>query len=1478
MKHNLLKRTTLLFLVFSFLISALGYSTPVYAQTAPTLLAPENGSTKTAENTPPLAIPEFKWKAVAGATLYRLQISNSPGFSSTVVDVATPLTSFTPITTSGFSDGDWYWRVKVEAPAPSVYSNNWSFIKKWATLTNRPTLLAPADGVSVAYFDNPTFSWSPITGAARYIIQIYTAPGGWASPVPNGQQVTLNTSYQPNFKWPNGKYYWRVVPLDPTDHLGTPSEERDFTLAYNFVPTLISPTNNSNPVFTPTFRWTAVRGAQTYHLQFGTKNDFTSDTTTIDTPNTTFTPLVTIPNDVDYFWRVRAKSGESVSDWTVGSSGALGRIFRKQWYLQAQTLTPRNGYLNVRIPFFSWTPIPGAASYRLDFDTDPNFSQPITQTINTSNTFLTPGDYNGTYAKYYWRVTPYDGSNWPGKASGDPNPPFAFESEADTVAPEQVYPFYYYEPDNYAGHPEITTNPHEDRTAPLPIFIWHRLTAPYNDATPGADFAPAYRIEVDEDQLFGSPDWVAETENTIAAPTAANPFVPNPSKRYYWHVIALNGIGAATKGEWSQTWLARFDLSKGLTPTAAASAPEVLRPENGFEAIETTPMLEWFPVSGATSYNVEISQDSNFGSLVNSATVPYPMYTPTQSFAQRSKNAVNFGIYYWRVRKATPSVGPWSTAQRFQIAGQSIWNKTRVIGSAGNRIQIGSDAAGDVSANYDLTDLNVTQSKDDWYFGFHVPSTPSQNVTYAIYLDTDHVGGSGGSFDAYNPAYNITTIAGYRPEYIIYVPRQSGGTINQNATHIFHWNKDTQLWELVTSNVGNGGGLPGSGGQVKQYNDSYVETVTGGNYIEVEAPNNVIGYEERTGSYSVTLLSLPAGGSGAPQDSVPSDPNVPGSGAISRFANVSEHVNVLTPPDSRGIDPTVFPSFPPFFWDPPVLAPWGGANLNIYLDTDLTTPISNYQTQTTGAYYGHIEHAWPSDILGDNTYFWRVQPLYYDPQGHVLGSLSYRPRFERVGFIAKNLQTSVTFATPTFSWDMVEGAQSYNLVVDNDENFATPIISINTTQNSFTPNNTLPNGDYHWSVQVVRSGAGGAAVINGWAPTKHFTLAMPSPTGLSPASETIVSKAPTLCWAPLIQSSGGQPVLAAYKYAVQVSNDPGYSPTSLILDGMVTEQNCWTPQVGYPDGKYYWRVAMRDKNDYQGAWTANQTFIKQYAAPTLVKPTSGSVADTMPTFVWTAVNGAKAYRLQVSETHTFSSIYDTVLTENTSFTPIFKYSIGKTYHWRVAIVDYNGWLGPYSTATIILNPPTVAFVSVAKHDGWTLESGEASNIGGATNSTLNTLNVGDDAAKKQYRSILSFSTGGNLPDAAIITGVSLRLKKHSIIGGVDPINIFNGFMADVKNGFFGGSSSLEKVDFQNKAGKNCGPFKPALTNNTYTISLICAKDAINKGSANNGLTQIRLRFKLDDNNNTIANYLKLFSSDATTPSDRPQLIITYYEP
>ena len=152
--------------------------------------------------------------------------------------------------------------------------------------------------------------------------------------------------------------------------------------------------------------------------------------------------------------------------------------------------------------------------------------------------------------------------------------------------------------------------------------------------------------------------------------------------------------------------------------------------------------------------------------------------------------------------------------------------------------------------------------------------------------------------------------------------------------------------------------------------------------------------------------------------------------------------------------------------------------------------------------------------------------------------------------------------------------------------------------------------------------------------------------------------------------------------------------------------------------------------------------------------------------------------------------------------------------------------------------------SVAFYDGWILEAGELASTGGAMDSTATTFILGDDAANRQYRSILSFST--KLPTGAVVTKVTLRIKQSGAAVGTNPFSVLGNVAVDIKKGAFG-MATLQLTDFNaspTKSGamtilKNpvSGWYSTTLTTGVNTL--------INKG----GKTQFRLRFKLDDNNN-----------------------------
>jgi hypothetical protein len=199
---------------------------------------------------------------------------------------------------------------------------------------------------------------------------------------------------------------------------------------------------------------------------------------------------------------------------------------------------------------------------------------------------------------------------------------------------------------------------------------------------------------------------------------------------------------------------------------------------------------------------------------------------------------------------------------------------------------------------------------------------------------------------------------------------------------------------------------------------------------------------------------------------------------------------------------------------------------------------------------------------------------------------------------------------------------------------------------------------------------------------------------------------------------------------------------------------------------------------------------------------------------------------------------------------------------------------------VILTPVPIlsTFLSVASHDGWILESTETSNTGGKLNKNSATLQVGDDVANKQYRSILSFDTS-TLPEDAVITSVTLKFKYAGKTGTL-PFSTHGNLLVDVRKGAFSNNSALQLGDLNVKGTLTTYKAKVltyanSVVDNWYSQLLLPADyQFMNLG----GVTQFRLRFTKDDNNDFGADSLKIFSGDALLEADRPRLIIEYYIP
>ncbi len=103
--------------------------------------------------------------------------------------------------------------------------------------------------------------------------------------------------------------------------------------------------------------------------------------------------------------------------------------------------------------------------------------------------------------------------------------------------------------------------------------------------------------------------------------------------------------------------------------------------------------------------------------------------------------------------------------------------------------------------------------------------------------------------------------------------------------------------------------------------------------------------------------------------------------------------------------------------------------------------------------------------------------------------------------------------------------------------------------------------------------------------------------------------------------------------------------------------------------------------------------------------------------------------------------------------------------------------------------------------------------------------------------------------------------------GSNRSGVLDGLLVDIRQPYFGTSSDLELMDFNVVASAlKVAVFGKVPASGWYTAKLNAT-----------GLTQVRLRFAIDDNNNRAANYLQFFSGDSAL-ADPTVLVITYLVP
>jgi hypothetical protein len=307
MKTRIVKSLFALTLILAAVSSAFA------AVAVPNPLSPASGANLTS----PLTI---SWSAVtdpSGILGYNWQVSTSSTFPTVALQNSTNV-GITQDTVSGLPNGTYFWRV--QAVSGAFVKSAWSAARSFNITGAGPgqpgaPVLSPTKAYSTFHpLEVMTFNWSPVTGAASYVLQVSKDPS-----FPTTTTAAFNNIPNPTYSFSTpdeGTYSARVIAVSANGVASVPSNTINYSVFYNnpigAPPAPLSPANGASLTLPVQLAWTDVANPQPsgYELQIAKDSGFQQiedDSPQLNDPNRTVLSLTSGQK----FWRVRSAQGDS---------------------------------------------------------------------------------------------------------------------------------------------------------------------------------------------------------------------------------------------------------------------------------------------------------------------------------------------------------------------------------------------------------------------------------------------------------------------------------------------------------------------------------------------------------------------------------------------------------------------------------------------------------------------------------------------------------------------------------------------------------------------------------------------------------------------------------------------------------------------------------------------------------------------------------------------------------------------------------------------------------------------------------------------------------------------------------------------------------------------------------------------------------------------------------------------------------------
>ncbi|MFZ5902164.1 MAG: M4 family metallopeptidase [Chloroflexota bacterium] len=986
-------------------------------------------------------------------------------------------------------------------------------------------------------------------------------------------------------------------------------------------PALVSPANNALvTTYTPLLDWSdSTPAPDHYQIQLSTNNTFTAIVLDDISASSDYTPGADLGPNLTLYWRVRAVTGTgSASNWSAA------RSFRTLM-APPDLLSPAdNALASSNRPTFDWTDIPSPiTNYTIQVSLNPSFSPLAINKTATTSTYTSAVNLTAG-ATYYWRV----------KGNGTNGP-----SDWSTVLTVRI--------PNPPSVPSLTSPANNSLTTDYtPLLNWNNSTGPS-----GVTFKQ-YEVQLDDNSGFTSPDTYTTTLNDINDSQYQIASALTPNAKYYWRV---RSVGVLSSEDHYSAWsTSRYFRTAVLPPVVNNVAVPVMH---------LRPTFTWNIVSGATSYTIQASKNSDFSAPSVNATVSggsSVSYTPVVDLPADQ-------TIYWRV-KANAANGPsdWTNGNSF--ASPNPPSMPALVSPANNAL------TGDYTPTLDWNASTVPTGETFGYY--HVQAAEDSGFSSLVMDDTSVT-------DVNTTQLDVSPALAPNDTYYWRVRAFNGAGEYSTWTASRVLKTSPLVPTLLT---------PADGITPSDLRPTF-------DWTDIAAANNyTIQIAKNAAFTSPTVNTTSAASTYTPTAALPANTMMYWRVRTNAASGASDWTPYRTfttpnPPSvptlSSPANNALLTSFTPVLdWNDSTV-PAGAPSFKYYeVQVDNNSDFSSPEESGTTALNNitDSQFAVSPALAGNTKYYWRVRSV--NQNDHT--SLWSTSRYFRT-IISAPVLSPVTADSlrPTFDWDDAVGSfTNYTIQVSKNDTFTQFVLNTKATNSTYTPTVSLPaNTPLWWRVQI--NGANGPSA---WTTGNPFTSPNPpsAPVLVSPANNYLtLDYTPYLNWNASTIPTGGA---ALDYYQVQVDNNSDFS--SPEVDEMTTGTDTTNSEFTVPtdlatNTKFYWRVRAVNTIGEKSVWPASRYF-RAAILPPVLNDVTGPLFNLRPTFTWTAVSGATNYTIQVSKNSTYASPTVNKTASGPTYTPVVDLPGGVPVYWRVRSNSANGpsdWVAGNSFTTP--NPPSV---------------------------------------------------------------------------------------------------------------------------------------------------------------------------------------------